>query len=405
MKRDRRGDAETRRRGDTETNASYCHEYTASPRLLAIALLAFACGGTEEKPGPPATVRKGLYLSEQAERNIGIRIEEAAFRELAEGLDIPGTIRPRFEGRAFANSKAGGTVKRVHVRLGERVRFGQKLVEIESPEVRRLQVELMQAASTLTLRVANLERVTALRRQNIASEKEVLQARNEFTRTESEVKGLRMQLAILGMGSEEIERVETGALLPTVAVLSPLDGTVVDRDLALGELVDPARMLFEIVDLRTLLVEGDLSEIYVDRVETGQRVRVAVSARPGHHLEGEIFYIGDEVDPEKRSVRLWARVENPEGWIKPGMFAAVTVILRTSGEVLSVPRSAVLGDAAERFAFIKDGERYLRQPVQVGMEDDQYTEIIDGLYPGDLVVTRGAQELRAESLKPRLKGH
>ena len=244
-----------------------------------------------------------------------------------------------------------------------------------------------------------------MRRQNIASEKEVLQARNEFTRAESEVKGLRMRLAILGMRPEEIGRVEMGELLSAVAVLSPLDGTVVDRDLTMGDLVESSRMLFEIVDLDTLLVEGDLNEVYVDRVATGQRVRAGVPALPGVHLEGEVSYIGDEVDPEKRSVHLWARVENPDGRIKPGMFAEVTVIVRTSGEVLAVPRDAVLGDAAERFVFVKDGERYLRQPVQVGMEDDRHAEIIDGLYPGDLVVIRGAQELRAESLKPKLKGH
>ena len=412
------GGAETRRRGDMETRRLGGEHLVSpsphlpippSPRLRKVVslavLLCLGCGGEEGRPGPSTRTGEGLYLSEQAERNIGIEIEAAALRELAEGIRIPGTIRPRFEGRAFASSKAEGTVRRTHVRLGERVRAGQRLAEIESPEVQRLQVELMQAISSLELRVANLNRVTALRRQNIASEKEMLQARNEFSRAESEVKGLRMWLAILGLRPEEIGRVERGELMPTVAVLSPLDGTVVDRDLTLGELVERSRMLFEIVDLRTLLVEGDLNEIYVDRVASGQPVRVRVPAVPGLPLQGEVFYIGDEVDPEKRSMHLWVRVDNPDGRIKPEMFAELMVIVRTSGEVLAVPRRAVIGDAAERFVFIKDGERYLRQSVEIGMEDDRYAEIVDGLYPGDLVVVQGAQELWAESLKPKLKGH
>lgn len=342
-------------------------------------------------------------MSEQAERNMGLETAEVDFRTVQEVIEITGVVRPLLRGRAFASSRAVGVVKRVYVKLGDRIDEGQKLAEIESPELQKLQVELMQAHSNLRLQESSYKRITALRRKGIASEKEAFQAENELKRAQSQVRGLRKRLTILGLTPKAIERVEQGDLFPTVAAISPISGTVVEIDLTLGETVEPLKKLFSVVDLEALVIEGDLSENYIARVKEGQKARTRLAAFPGTVLEGEVFYVGDIVDRDKRSVLIRAKVHDKDHKLRPEMFAQLALVVGESEEVLAVPRQAVIGDAAEKFVFIKDGDRYLKQNVGIGKEDDRYVEIVDGLYPGDLVVTRGHIELWTESLKPQLK--
>lgn len=381
---------------------------TAYSIILSIALLFVAC----HRQTPDKGVKKignvglsGLTLSKQAEANIGLRTEQAELRTIQRVVTIPGVIRPRFGAEAWASSKAAGVVIHVHITLGEAVQKGTRLAEIESPELQRLQVDLMQAHSNLLLQEANLQRIEILRSKNIASEKEALSIENEFKKAESEVKGLRKRLAILGLSNTEVTGVELGKPVPTLTVTSPIAGTVVEKYLTLGEAVEALKKLFRIVDLSDLIVEGDVSETFISQVHVGQRVRVRLVAFPDRVFDSDLFYVGDTVDPDKRSIRVRARITNPDRLLKPEMFAKIAIIVGEASEVLTIPRESVIGDAGRKFVFIKNGDVYLQQEVAVGMEDDRYVEITDGLYPGDLVVTRGCTELRAETLKPQLMGH
>ena len=368
--------------------------------------LLIGCGKeADREQATPEAVPEGLYLSEQAERNIGLETQEADFVTVQEVIEITGVVRPLLGGRAFASSRAVGVVKRVYVKLGDRADKGQKLAEIESPESQKLQVELMQAHSNLRLQESTYKRITALRQKGIASEKEAFQAENALKKAQSQVRGLRKRLTILGLTPEEIEGVEEGDLFPTVAVISPISGTIVEVDLTLGETVEPLKKLFSVVDLRALVIEGDLSEHDIARAKEGQKVRARLAAFPDTVLEGEVLYVGDAVHREKRSVLVRAKVYEKDHKLRPEMFAQLALVVGEREEVLAVPRQAVIGDAAEKFVFVKDGDRYLKQNVGIGMEDDRYVVIVDGLYPGDLVVTHGNIELWTESLKPQLKTH
>jgi len=368
--------------------------------------LLIGCGKeADREQATPEAVPEGLYLSEQAERNIGLETQEADFVTVQEVIEITGVVRPLLGGRAFASSRAVGVVKRVYVKLGDRTDKGQKLAEIESPESQKLQVELMQAHSNLRLQESTYKRITALRQKGIASEKEAFQAENALKKAQSQVRGLRKRLTILGLTPEEIEGVEEGDLFPTVAVISPISGTIVEVDLTLGETVEPLKKLFSVVDLRALVIEGDLSEHDIAQVREGQKVRARLAAFPDTVLEGEVLYVGDAVHREKRSVLVRAKVYEKDHKLRPEMFAQLALVVGEREEVLAVPRQAVIGDAAEKFVFVKDGDRYLKQNVGIGMEDDRYVVIVDGLYPGDLVVTHGNIELWTESLKPQLKTH
>ena len=112
------------------------------------------------------------------------------------------------------------------------------------------------------------------------------------------------------------------------------------------------------------------------------------------------------MDADKRTVHLWIEVPNPQGQLLPEMFATVTLITQAATDTLAVPLQAVLTEGAEQFVFVENGDTYARQNVVVGLKDDRYVEIREGLFPGDRVVVRGGYEINAArtATSPQGKG-
>jgi multidrug efflux pump subunit AcrA (membrane-fusion protein) len=118
-------------------------------------------------------------------------------------------------------------------------------------------------------------------------------------------------------------------------------------------------------------------------------------------FDGSVSFIADQIDPEKRTLRIWVSIDNKEGLLKPEFFAKVDLVVRPGSEVLAVPVEAIIDDGAEKFVFVKNGNEFVRQDVATGMRDDRYIEITDGLYPGDQVVTDGNRQIYTKWLFSR----
>jgi len=180
---------------------------------------------------------------------------------------------------------------------------------------------------------------------------------------------------------------------PTVTVTAPMAGVVDDRLVAPGEAVDPSKTLFHIADLAQVIVQAEAYEDDVAKVALDQPARMRVPAYPGESFEGTVTYVGQQLDPVKRTLPVWITVANPTGRLKPGMFAQATVILQQLAQVLAVPRAALLEAGGERFVFVDTGSTLVRTDVRAGASDDQFVEIAEGLVPGDRVVTQGVREV------------
>jgi membrane fusion protein, heavy metal efflux system len=180
---------------------------------------------------------------------------------------------------------------------------------------------------------------------------------------------------------------------PTVTITAPLAGVVEDRLVAPGEAVGPDKTLLRIADLSEVIVQAGAYEEDVGKVAIGQETRVRALAYPGERFSGRVTYLGQRLDPETRTLPVWVRVPNPDSRLKPGMFTKVAVVLRRNSGVLSLPLAAVLDAGGERFVFVESGDTFTRADVRTGAADDEFVEIVDGLVPGDLVVTDGAREV------------
>jgi cobalt-zinc-cadmium efflux system membrane fusion protein len=180
---------------------------------------------------------------------------------------------------------------------------------------------------------------------------------------------------------------------PTVTLTAPIAGVVDDRLVAVGEAVEPTKALLHIADLTRVIVQAEAYEEDIGKVALGQEARVHVFAYPADTFTGTVTFLGQQLDPEKRTLPVWITVANPDSRLKPGMFAKVALVLKRNASVLAVPHQAVLELGGEHFVFVETGDTFNRTDVRLGAADDRFVEITEGLVPGDRVVTQGARQV------------
>jgi multidrug efflux pump subunit AcrA (membrane-fusion protein) len=205
----------------------------------------------------------------------------------------------------------------------------------------------------------------------------------------------------------EIESLQMGDPPPRTTVTSPVDGLVLARSVVLGSSVAPAAPLLQVGDLSLVHADAFLFEGQLGSVKPGQKVRVQVESYPGEIFEGVIERMGGSLNPETRTLEAHAEVRNPDNRLRPNMRATVHILTGEAENVIAVPHSAVLGDVGQAFVFVQTDEKgliYERRPVVTGIKDDQYIEIIEGVFPTDKVVTRGNYQLQyvTTAAKPEL---
>jgi multidrug efflux pump subunit AcrA (membrane-fusion protein) len=227
------------------------------------------------------------------------------------------------------------------------------------------------------------------------------------TRIEGRVENLFANLGdrvAKGQKLAEVQSRRYGNPIPLVSVTAPITGTVVERNVSLGASVDPSMPLFKIMDLSMVIVEGEVFEDYVPSLKMQQRARIHLNAYPDEIFEGKIVFISSVLDSEKRSAQIWVLVNNQHGKLKPEMFSEVAIVVGANPEAIAVPVEAVVEDGPNKFVFVENGAIIQKVDVVTGLSDDVYVEIVDGLYPGDVVVTDGNHQLLAVSTRPQAGG-
>jgi len=193
-----------------------------------------------------------------------------------------------------------------------------------------------------------------------------------------------------------VESRQAGDPPPRVTLVAPIAGYVVELSVAPGDPVSPEKPLLAIVDLSRVHALARVPEHHANRLRRGLKVRVTSPGWPGEVWESEIAHLGAMADPDSGTLEAACYVDNEGTWLRPGMRVEFDIVTRTRPGLMSVPRSAVQGEGANRFVFVADDavtNAFVKVPVVVGAVNDQYAEIPEGLFPGDRVVTAGAYSL------------
>jgi len=180
---------------------------------------------------------------------------------------------------------------------------------------------------------------------------------------------------------------------PSVTITAPMSGIIDRRPVILGQAVDPNTALFHLSERSEMRVIARVYEEDLGKVKLGQTAHVRLLSYSNKVLTGKLIFIDPNLDPGSRTVNVWVLLHNPDDLLKPNMFARVAVIVGHSENALTIPNSAILEANGERFVFLKEGGKFQRVEVTLGASDDTYSEITDGLVPGDQVVNQGVREI------------
>ena len=220
----------------------------------------------------------------------------------------------------------------------------------------------------------------------------------------NEIEGAEKQLVLLGIPESAVKKARAEKNIATFPVVAPIAGFIAERNVVLGESVEPSKVIFKILDPSVVFVEGEAFEESLRELKTGQAVRIRLASYPEEVFTGKISRFSPTIDPQKRTLRFWVEVANPSGKLKPNLFSEMNIVVGGQGEVLAIPQEALISTEGESFVFVEEKGSFRRADVVLGARDDRFVEVKKGLLPGDKVVTDGKQQLYTHSLIARQGG-
>jgi membrane fusion protein, heavy metal efflux system len=312
-------------------------------------------------------------------------LEREAVGSIDFNEDLAAQVFPPYQGR----------IVQLHAKVGDNVTRGQVLFTIESPDLIQADSTLIAAAGMLDLTTHALQRAKQLYDVQGMAEKDLQQATSDQQTAEGAFKAARDAVAVFGKSQSEIDRlVKTRTIDPYLVVPSPLTGRVTARSAAPGDFVQPGTVPapYSVADISRIWMNASVTESDMPLVHKGQRIQVAVMAFPERVFEGEISTVGAMVDPQLHRGLVRAEIDDPRHELLPGMFASFVIITGEPQSAAAVPLDGVVreGDGTMTVWVTADRHHFTKRAVKVGLQHAGYDQILDGVRPGEQVVTKGA---------------
>ncbi len=327
-------------------------------------------------------------------------IETAAVQPgtLVKEIAVPGRIALNADRQAEIVPKLSGTVATIDKRLGESVAKGDVLARIESREMADAKSQYLEAWRAEELAKTVFEREERLWKQKVTSEQEYLNAKNAFESSKIQLELAHQKLHTMGLEEKDIEVVRMKPAseersFRTYEIRSPISGRVTVRNLVLGEMVGTQAEIFNIADLSTVWVDLAVQPSDLPFAKEGQEVLIEGS---GRNAKGKIVALSPVIDPETRSARAIAEIDNADSTWQLGDYVRAHLISGRRGADVVVPRDALQTINGQKSVFVAQDGGFKARSVTTGGEDTQHVEILSGLQPGERIATKNTFELKAE---------
>lgn len=291
-------------------------------------------------------------------------------------------------------SPYSGRVMRIIAGLGDSVRRGAPLATLAASEFVQAQNDLNNAGTQVKLARINETRKRALYDAKGGSLQDWQQAQADLSTAETALKSVRNRLQILDKSAAEIAQLEQAKRIDPVATLTaPISGLVVDRQVGPGQYVQSGSStpMFTIADPASMWLVANVRESDAAQVQRGQAVEVHVLAYPNRVFKAHLTYVAASVDPVTHRLPVRAAIDNADGALKAEMFANFRILTSNATESPAVPEAAVVyeGEAAHVWVVAADGLIAFRE-IRPGRSNDGLLEVIEGLKPGERIVTKGS---------------
>ncbi|EGR2795128.1 efflux RND transporter periplasmic adaptor subunit [Vibrio navarrensis] len=316
--------------------------------------------GANDKPG---TVK----IDPSVENNLGVKTAAVELAKLSPRIETVGYIAFDESQLWQTNVRVSGWVEKLYINaVGEQVKKGDVLFTLYSPELVKAQEELLNA---------------------------------KRTGRDGLVKGATERLLSLGVDREQINQViRRGKASQTIEIKALANGVIASLNIREGGYLSPAQAVISAGPLNEVWVDAEVFERQAHWLTNGSQASMTLDALPGKTWQGEVDYVYPILDPKTRTLRMRLKFANPNGELKPNMFANITLQPVSDSEVLTVPKSSVIRSGGMTRVVLAEGEgKYRSARIETGREADDKVEVLQGLNQGDRIVTSAHFMLDSES--------
>lgn len=334
-----------------------------------------------------------VTINDQQARHV--TVEPVQWRNFEQRREAVGYIDFNQDQLAQVFPTYQGRVRQVQARLGDNVAKGQLLFTIDSPDLAQAESTLIAAAGQRELTTRTLTRARQMLEVQASAQKDVEQATSDQQAAEGSYRSARNLLRMQGMTEAEIDRIVASHKVDgELRVLSPTAGRVTARTVAPGDFVQPgsATAPFTVADLGTLWMVANVAEDDALSLRPGQDASVHVNALPGRTLRGVVDVVGSSVDPATHRVQVRSAIADPQHELRPQMLATFVIQTGAPARSVAVPVNAVVreGDGTMTVYTTQDGRHFTRHPVKLGLQQDGFDQIVEGLTADERVASDGA---------------
>lgn len=386
-----------------------------------------------------ALTQKKALVQRTKRGDVPVQVSPVLSKPLTYSISMSGDMAPQMQVDIFP--RVSGYLEQIHVRLGDSVKQGQTIAQIDRTDylqkVRETEARAAQAKAQLAeieagprpeeLRQAeeavkgaesrfensklHRERVEALFKRQVISKKERDLSEMEYTVAESQLASSREHLKLLREGArqeakeasrarlKEIEAVlaQERIRLQYTQITAPFSGEISRKYVDAGALVSSSTPIVNLIHTETIKVVVNVLEKDIPLLKAGMKAKIRTESFPGKIFEGKIVRISSALDPVTRTLQAEIDVPNSERLLKPGMYARIDVVLMEKPRALLIPRHAIVLSDGSKAIFILKGNQAIRRPVVTGYEQEQYIEILEGVSEGDQVVVKGQELIKERS--------
>jgi len=405
--------------------------------LICIGALALyrGWGATQKKSG-----RRNLQTE------IPVQISSVVRKNLTYSLFATGDITPMMQVDLFP--RVSGYLDRINVNLGDSVRQGQVIAQIDQAdfvqkvkeseakvaqakaqlseleagsrpeELRQAEEAVRQAQSRFDNAKLHRDRVDALFKKQVMSKKEMDLADMEFTVAEAQLASGQQQLKLMKEGTrQEVKEASRAKLkemeallaqeqirLQNTNIVAPFQGEIIRKHVDGGALISSSTPVVTLVHTMTLKIVANVLERDIPLLKPGMKATIRTETYPERVFEGRVARINIGLELSTRTLQAEIEIPNSNRLLKPGMFARIEVVLLEKPGVLAIPGNAVILDQGERFVYVVEGNKAVRRAIVTGIEQDRFLEVKEGLKEGDQVVTRGQEAIRENTTIKVIEG-
>ncbi|HRK33965.1 MAG TPA: efflux RND transporter periplasmic adaptor subunit [Candidatus Hydrogenedentes bacterium] len=342
-------------------------------------------------------VSPSAHMSEAAMKASGLETSVAGPASLNVSVNLPGEIAINQNKIVHVVPRLSGVVRDVSKNLGDTVVKGDLLAVIDSRELADAKSEYLAALERRALAQTRHDREKDLFGKKISSEEEFLTAKQALAEEDIAVRSAEQKLRALGLSIAQVGDVRTRKddTLTDYALHAPIDGTIIEKHMSIGEAVADDADAFVIADLSSVWVEVVVYAPDLKRVREGQKVTVE-STDLGIRAEGVISYIGALVGQQTRTAKAVVELANAERAWRPGLFVSVALASDALDVPVAVSPEAVQTLRGNSVVFVKNDDHFEARTVQLGASDGKHVEIISGLNAGDVYVSKNSFLVKAD---------